>query len=232
MSVMLDAPWLEFDLGREMTVLSWAPHGAGYRQARRLIWRQVRNADLPEGLDVAAWLRTELEARGALDAVALLTSRDVRAHHVAQASVEGIVVTALATVGLSNAERVGHRVDRSGRDWDRDLAQDMRARGLGTINIGLRIDAPLSQIGLLEALSIATQARTTAILDARHMLPDLSGPATGTGTDCIAVAAPAGTNDYAGMHTALGEAIGQAVLQAVGAGALDWQKTIGQISGG
>ncbi|MCC5966783.1 MAG: adenosylcobinamide amidohydrolase [Natronohydrobacter sp.] len=232
MSVLLDVPWLEFDLGRDMQVLSWAPHGAGYRQARRLIWRQVRNADLPEGLDVAEWLNRELTARKALDCVAMLTSRDVRAHHVGRALVEGIEVTALATVGLSNAERVGHRVDRSGRDWNRDLAQEMRAREFGTINIGLRIDAPLSQTGLLEALSIATQARTTAILEAGHVLPDLSGLATGTGTDCIAVAAPEGTNDYAGLHTAVGQAIGQAVLQAVCEGACDWQASIGQISGG
>lgn len=232
MSVVLDAPWLEFDLGREMQVLSWAPHGAGYRLADRLIWRQVRNADLPEGLDVGDWLRRELAARGALEAVVMLTSRDVRAHHLARAEVEGVDVTALATVGLSNAERVGHRVDRSGRDWNRDLTQESQAREYGTINIGVRIDAPLSQTGLLEAMSIATQARTTAILEAGHRLPDQSGLATGTGTDCIAVAAPEGANDYAGLHTAVGEAVGRAVLQAVREGARGWQATIGQISGG
>ena len=232
MTITLDSPWLEFDLGREMQVLSWAPHGAGYRQAHRLLWRQVRNADLPEDLDVNAWLQGELAARDALDAVVMLTSRDLRAHHLARASVAGVEVTALATVGLSNAERVGHRVDRSGRDWNRDLTQEMQTRRLGTINIGLRIDAPLSQTGLLEALSIATEARTAAIMEAGHVLPDLSGLATGTGTDCIAVAAPAGADDYAGLHTSVGQAIGQAVLQAVREGARDWQASIGQISGG
>lgn len=232
MVVTLDAPWLEFDLGQDMQVLSWAPYRAGFQRARRILWRQVRNADLPEGLDVGAWLRAELQARDALDAVCMLTSRDVCAHHLAVAEVEGVAVTALATVGLSNAERVGHRVDRSGRDWNRDLAQELRARDYGTINIGLRINAPLSQTGLLEALSIAVQARTTAILEAGHVLPDLAGLATGTGTDCIAVAAPGGGNDYAGLHTAIGHAIGEAVLQAVGEGARAWQATIGQISGG
>lgn len=232
MVVMLDAPWLEFDLGQDMQVLSWAPHRAGFQRARRILWRQVRNADLPEGLDVCDWLRSELQAREALDAVCMLTSRDVRAHHLGRAQVEGVTVTALATVGLSNAERVGHRVDRSGRDWNRDLVQELRDMGYGTINIGLRISAPLSQTGLLEALSIATQARTTAILEAGHVLPDLAGLATGTGTDCIAVAAPSGGDDYAGLHTAIGHAIGQAVLQAVGQGARAWQATIGRISGG
>ncbi|TVP72647.1 MAG: adenosylcobinamide amidohydrolase [Rhodobacteraceae bacterium] len=229
--IRLDAPWLEFDLGAPLPVLSWAPHGAGYLRASRILWRQVRNADLPEGLDVGDWLRRELRTRGALGSVCMLTSRDVTAHHVASAQVEGVTAQAVATVGLSNAERVGHRVDRSGRDWNRDLAQELRAR-LGTINIALRLDAPLSQTGLLEGLSIATQARTAAILEAGHNLPDGAGRATGTGTDCIAIAAPEGTNDYAGLHTAIGEAIGQAVLSAVSAGARDWQATIGRISGG
>ncbi len=232
MRLMLETPWLEFDLGQEMQVLSWAPHRAGFQHARRILWRQVRNADLPAGLDVGEWLRRELHEREALDSVCMLTSRDVGVHHLAIAEQDGIIVTALATVGLSNAERVGHRVDRSGRDWNRDLTQELSTREFGTINIGLQISAPLSQTGLLEALSIAAQARTTAILEAGHVLPDLSGLATGTGTDCIAVAAPAGENDYAGLHTAVGQAIGQAVLQAVGEGARAWQATIGQISGG
>lgn len=232
MSVTLHAPWLEFDLGQLMQVLSWAPHGAGYTRARRILWRQVRNSDLPPDLDVTMWLAGQLHAYQALDAVCMLTSRDVAHHHVTISQVEGVCVQAVATVGLSNSERVGHRVDRSDRDWNRDLAAESRAKGFGTINIALRIDAPLSQTGLLEALSIATQARTTAILNAAHMLPDGSGLATGTGTDCIAVAAPEGENAYAGLHTALGQAIGQAVLQSVGEGARDWQASVGRLSGG
>jgi adenosylcobinamide amidohydrolase len=56
------------------------------------------------------------------------------------------------------------------------------------------------------------------------MLP--SGLATGTGTDCIAVAAPQGAEAFSGLHTALGEAIGQAVLRAVGKGAQVWMDTV------
>ncbi len=230
MKLVLNAPWLDCDLGQEMQVLSWAPHGAGFTRTRRILWRQVRNADLPPGLDVGVWLRAELAQRRALDAVCMLTARDVAAHHFSRAEVGGISVQAVATVGLSNAERVGHRVDRTGRDWNRDLAQE--ARAIGTINIALHLDAPLSQTGLIEALSIATQARTLAILDAAHALPDGAGLATGTGTDCIAVAAPPGTNDYAGLHTDIGAAIGKAVLCAVREGAQAWQASVGKLSGG
>jgi adenosylcobinamide amidohydrolase len=73
---------------------------------------------------------------------------------------------------------------------------------------------------LIEALSIATQARTAAVMDVNLMLP--TGRATGTGTDCIAVAARPGPALYAGLHTDIGEALGAAVYQATMTGARDW----------
>lgn len=222
MRVTLDAPWLDCDLGAPHRVLSWAPHRPGYQTARHILWRQVRNADLPADLDVGAWLAREMARR---EGVCLLTSRDIACHHTTRAMVEGVTAQALATVGLSNAEAVGARVDRTGRDWDKVLAP------YGTINIAVRLSLPLSDTGLLEAQSIATQARTAAIIGAGHAVPG-GAIATGTGTDCIAVAAPPGAEDYAGLHTPLGEAIGRAVFDAVARGAADWQATIGPQSEG
>ncbi len=46
--------------------------------------------------------------------------------------------------------------------------------------------------------------------------------ATGTGTDCIAIAALPGRLGGAGLHAAVGEALGRAVREAVTAGAADW----------
>ncbi|WP_138934176.1 adenosylcobinamide amidohydrolase [Roseovarius arcticus] len=215
----LDAPWLEFDLGADMQVLSWAINRPGMVIARRILWREVRNADLPADLDVEAWLHGALEARGALDAVTFLTSRDITFHHVAEVQVEGVSAIAVATAGLSNAERIGYRMDRSGQNW-------------GTINVALRLDAGqgashpagLTEAAMIEALSIAASARTAAVMDAGLDLP--KGRATGTGTDCIAVAALRGTVSYAGMHTALGEAAGRAVYDAVHAGAAEWMQTV------
>ncbi len=208
-----DAPWLEFDLGADMQVLSWAVNRPGLVTARRILWREVRNVDLPQDLDVSDWLHGQLSARGALDAVTFLTSRHIRCHHVAEAEVGAVRATAIATVGLSNAERIGQRIDRAGHDW-------------GTINIALRLDAGpdagLIDVALIEALSIAAAARTAAVMEVGMDLP--SGRATGTGTDCIAVAARAGTIAYAGMHTELGEAAGRAVHDAVTAGAQEWMR--------
>lgn len=210
-TVHLNRPWIDFDLGASHRVLSWTMNKPGFTTASHIIWREVRNADLSKDLDVTSWLAGELAAKGWQAHPALLTSRDVTAYHVASATVEDVTATCVATVGLSNAERIGHRLDRSGKDW-------------GTINIAVQVDCGLNDSAFIEILSIATQARTAAIIDTRHMLP--SGATTGTGTDCIAIAAPQGTAQFAGLHTAIGEAVGSATYQAVRAGAQEWMDTV------
>lgn len=203
----LRRPWLEFGLGAGMRVLSWAPHRPGMVSARRILWREVRNADLTPDLDVDAWLDAELRARGALDAVAFLTSRDIGLFTRASARAGGVSAQAVATVGLTNAERIGHRLDRADAQW-------------GTINVALRLDAGLNEAALLEAMSIAVEARTAAVMDVELGLRP--GRATGTGTDCVAVAAPIGQARHAGMHTDIGEVAGRAVYDAVAQGARAW----------
>lgn len=206
-TVTLDHPWMEFDLGTEMQVLSWAINRPGIVRARRIVWREVRNADLTPDLEVEPWLASELRRRKALDAVTLLTSRNIRCYEESIARVGNITAHAVATVGFSNAERVGARLDRSGSDW-------------GTINVAVRLDAGLTQAAQLEVMSIAVQARTTAVMDAALHLP--TGIATGTGTDCVAVACHTGHAPYAGLHTEIGEATGRAVYDAVFRGAQHW----------
>lgn len=209
--VTLERPWITFDLGAPMQVLSWAINRPGFVTADRIVWREVRNADLTCDMDVHGWLKRTLEDRGDSEAVCFLTSRDVRFYTQASAGAADVAAHCVATVGLSNAERVGHRVDRSTTDW-------------GTINIAVSVQSSLSQTGLIEALSIAAQARTAAIMEIGMDLP--VGIATGTGTDCIAVAAPAGDTDYAGLHTQIGEVIGAAVYRATLQGAQDWMRDV------
>ncbi|WP_319824646.1 adenosylcobinamide amidohydrolase [Thalassovita sp.] len=212
MTVTLDRPWITFDLGQRMRVLSWAINRPGLVTARRILWREVRNADLPRDLDVQDWLSGVLTERGAQDAVCFLTSRDVRAVTQTIATVDGVTAQAVATVGLSNAERVGTRFARDPSAW-------------GTINVAVRVSEGLTDTALLEAVSIATQARTAAVMETGLTLP--TGIATGTGTDCIAVAAPDGVGQYAGLHTAVGHALGRAVYDAVLQGAQDWMVSPG-----
>lgn len=212
MSVTVDRPWISLDLGQEMRVLSWAVNRPGLVRAKEILWREVRNADLPRDLDVYEWLGDVLRDRGALDAVCFLTSRDVRAVTQATKTVGQVTAQAVATVGLSNAERIGTRFERDPAAW-------------GTINIAVRLNVGLTETAMLEAVSIATQARTAAVMEIGLQLP--TGIATGTGTDCIAVAAPDGDQQYAGLHTDIGVALGGAVYEAVAQGAQEWMVSPG-----
>jgi adenosylcobinamide amidohydrolase len=141
------------------------------------------------------------------DAVGMLTSRDVGTWSEAVAKVEGITAHCVATVGLSNAESVGRRLPYHTADY-------------GTINIGLSVNAALTEAAQLEAISIAVQARTLAVMAAGLTLT--TGIATGTGTDCLALACLPGEGRYAGLHTPVGEAVGAAVRDCLTAAARAW----------
>lgn len=205
--ITLNRPWLEFDLGHDMQVLSWSLNRPGFVKTRRILWREVRNTDLPTELDVDAWLASELRQHNSSDAVTMLTSRDIGCFVDEVARIGNTTAHAVATVGLSNAERVGHRVDRSGQSW-------------GTINIALRLDHAMTEAAMIETMALVVQARTAAVMDVGLKLP--TGIATGTGTDCVAVACPAGKTRFAGLHTEIGEATGRAVYAAVRKGADEW----------
>ncbi|MDN5788601.1 adenosylcobinamide amidohydrolase [Pseudorhodobacter sp.] len=207
-TVSLARPWLEFDLGAEMRVLSWAVNRPGFAMTRRIRWREVRNADLPKTLDVGDWLDDELAAVNASDAVAFLTSANITRFTTATVKVGRCTAQCVATVGLSNAERVGQRMARAKGDC-------------GTINIAVRLNCGLTRPALIEALSIATQARTAAVMEVDLTLA--TGRATGTGTDCIAIAARPGPALYAGLDTDIGEALGAAVYRATLKGAREWK---------
>ena len=204
-SVTLDRPWLIARLAAPMRVLSHAPHGAGYRSTDTVLWREVKNADLPAGFAAEDWFAGQM-AR-APGAVGMMTSRDIGTWRQARAQVDGVTAQAVVTLGLSNAESVGHRLPWHSADF-------------GTINILVATDAALTETAQLEALTIAVQARTVGVMAAGLDLA--TGRATGTGTDCMAIACPPGQGRYAGLHTAVGEAVGAAVLQAVSATAADW----------
>ncbi|QDY71686.1 adenosylcobinamide amidohydrolase [Qingshengfaniella alkalisoli] len=209
--VQLARPWLTFDLCRPHQVLSWAVHRPGLAEARHIVWREVRNADLTAEFNSEAWLGQELKLRGQGGAVGFLTSRNVSCFEESSVIIGATTAHAVVTVGLSNAERVGHRVAQIER--------------VGTINVAVQVDQGLSLPAMVEASSIAVQARTAAML--AHDVSTSKGMATGTGTDCVAVAAPAGDLRYAGLHTELGEAVGRVVYDCVTRGVAQWLRTHG-----
>jgi len=206
--VSLSPPWLEMKFPRPLQVMSWTLNMPGLTEADRILWREVSNADLPPDFDVRTWLEQELRLRNAAEVPCFLTSRNIRRFVEEYAEVEGIQAHAVVTLGLSNGERVGQRMNYSGRDW-------------GTINIAVECSLGLSPAAMLEAISIVTQARTAALMEHGPQLP--TGQITGTGTDCIAVAAPAGDTAFAGLHTPQAEAIGRAAYNAIARSTKDWR---------
>jgi adenosylcobinamide amidohydrolase len=205
----LRSPFLMVRFDSDHRTLGWSLTKPGFASARDVVWLEVREADLGPHVDPLGFMRTKLCSQGLDDAAAFMTAREIARHHVAQSRVGRAVVTCVTTVGLTNGERVGER------RWTHDSVA-------GTINTLVHVSHALASGAFVEAISIATQARTAAIMDTNKLR---DGPAiTGTGTDCIIIAAPesGAPATCAGLHTELGEAIGAAVFDATHAGAAEW----------
>ncbi|HXI60396.1 MAG TPA: adenosylcobinamide amidohydrolase [Polyangia bacterium] len=192
-------------------LLSWAIVNGGRTKTDVVVWREVRLAELGPTVDAGALLRETLAQVDAPGAVGLLTARDIRRHETERAARDGIQAECLATVGLGNLLAVG------------DPTTALRSP-VGTINLLCRVSVGLTEEALLEASAIAAEARTAAVLAAGLRSPLSGRPATGTGTDCIVIAAPATARPdrFAGKHTACGSAMGAAVFGAVSRGVARW----------
>jgi len=210
LSVKLEPPFLLATFPVPHRVLSWSMLRPGFHTVHRVAWLEIHNRDLPPDVDAAQLIRDRVGGARLDDAVVFVTSRDIHRHHLERAAVETERATCLTTVGLSNSERVGVRLHQPP-----PLA--------GTINTLVQVSRPLSEAALIEAVSIATEARTAAVLDSGERRKGLA--ITGTGTDCIAIAAPLGDDAavFAGKHTAIGECIGAAVYRATAEGIRAWR---------
>ena len=204
MTPLRDGPWLDVPLGARCRTLGWCLNAPGFGEADTVHWREVRDADLGPDLDAGAWLAGELAASGRAGPC-FVTSRDL-SRFEAQ---EGGSVRVVATVGLGNAERIGHRA----------------GMGAGTINVLARLEVPLSDGALVEALSLLVEARTAAVME--HGPGGPGGRMTGTGTDCALVAAPPGDGRHVGKHTEIGAALGRTAYDAVAAGVRAWMEEHG-----
>jgi adenosylcobinamide amidohydrolase len=142
--------------------------------------------------------------------VGLLTAAQVTA--VVQREDEGAHVG--ATVGL----RVPTWAAAPHGSADPELAPIRRP---GTINIVVSVPVPLSDAAFVNAVVTATEAKTQAVLDAGFAC-------TGTASDAVCVAAPAGAPgvDFAGPRSLWGARIARAVHAAVYAGALDYASAV------
>ena len=195
--------WLIVRFPEPQRVLSWAVVGGGKRIVETVAWYRVTGDELEPPVDAKDFLKGRLKEASLPKALGLLTSVDLDGYADRVKGAEGITARSVATVGLSNALRVGDppRVRRP----------------VGTINILSQVSVPLSKEAFLEALSIATEARTAVLLESGIQSIETARPATGTGTDCIVIAAPVSGEGakFAGKHTLIGHLIGASVIEAV-----------------
>jgi adenosylcobinamide amidohydrolase len=190
--------------------LSWAVTGGGFVRTDAVVWRHVTEDELVPGIDVARFTAAVLDGAGLRGAIGLLTARDLTTFDCVTRQAGDEAARCVATVGLGNALAAG---DPPG------------PFAVGTINLLLQLATPLSDGALVELVALAAEARTAAVLDAAVPSRRSAKLATGTGTDCIVVAAPDARGvgaPYAGKHTLLGALAGGAVREAVTRGVRRW----------
>jgi adenosylcobinamide amidohydrolase len=191
--------------------LSWAILNGGFCFARHVINHHVDGNDALFCAQPGPWLERAATALGLQGkVVAMATAVEMR--HTAQVSMVsgGARVTCFATVGCGNALSVG------------DLASitlEEAAPSLHTINMILMIEPGVTDEAMVEAIQIATEGRVRALYEKGIKSCQSGLPATGTGTDCVAVVSlDTGVERYCGKHTKLGELIGGAADMAVAKG--------------
>lgn len=140
--------------------------------------------------------------------VGMMTAAEMKSLRLEKETVQDIEIAVLVTSGLSNPRHVGDHAEH------REMITNKT--DVGTINTIVLTSASLSQAALVEAMMIATEAKTAALVDANILSPISQKIATGTGTDAIAIVNGHGaTVQFCGKHVLFGEVLGRLVKTAV-----------------
>ncbi len=195
--------YLHVIFDRDLKVASNAVIGGGFVQARHFLNMFVDksyNSDTPAA-DLREWLKP-------LDvpverAVAMMTAVHLPTRAIGVKTVGDIPMFAIVTAGVGNA------VDITTGD-----VEDIRYQA-GTINTMIFIDACLTDGAMLNAIMSATEAKTKLLADLEIKDSASGSIATGTSTDCIAIACTGRgpVLPYAGSATTIGRGIGQLVYE-------------------
>lgn len=206
----LSSRTLVIELPARYRVLGWAPMRGGLSRARVILNHQIALDDRDSTESPVACLAQVARSLGFRPAqtVGMMTGANVQLASSVSMRRQALSVSAWCTAGCSNALRVGDRAT-------------VRRAEAGTINIAVVINQQVNVAVLAEALQLAVEARVVAVQQSGVKSRRSGLPATGTGTDCIVIAAPERSLDgqgrilaYAGKHTELGELIGRTVLKA------------------
>jgi adenosylcobinamide amidohydrolase len=189
-------------------VMSWAILNGGLRtNASHIINHRVdqRTADVGprETLREAAG-RVGIKATF----VGMLTGADVRRFSMARAVHDELQACVISTAGCANLSTVGET-----GNYVEGCSPPVAA---STINIIVALNYAFTQEAMLEAMAIVTEAKVRAVYEFGLKSVATGESATGTGTDCIAVAMGRDRRYvFCGKHTKWGELVGRASLESV-----------------
>jgi adenosylcobinamide hydrolase len=194
---------------RPVQILSWAILNGGFRsQVAHFINHRVATCS-PGGIAPETYLRQvggRLGLKGTV--VGMMTAADVHRHSISYASYKDLKAIALATAGCNNLATVGEE--------GHFMESESLPLCIGTINLLVAVNYHFTHEAMLEAIAISTEAKVKAIHEAGLRSRQISELATGTGTDCVAIAA--GTERryrICGKHTKWGELIGRVSLAVI-----------------
>jgi adenosylcobinamide amidohydrolase len=189
-------------------------------------WRMISSGSVGGGIGPRAWwlnagvardyartdLRVHLDELAAVagvtgPGVGMLTAADVRGW--TRADDGGVAVA--ATVGLGVPVLAAATPER--------IAGEV-VRAVGTINVLAVVPVPLADAALVNAVLTLTEAKTQALVE--HGVPG-----TGTASDAVCIACPAGTagrpaEPFCGPRSFWGARLARAVHAAVGDGTAAW----------
>lgn len=192
---------LVVDLGRIYRCLSSAVLGGGLTHART--WFNLRVPPDYARTDPERHLRQEADGLPG-PVVGMLTAASVARFRSAAFG----EARAIGTVGARHGLAAAGTRPRS-------------APRVGTINVLVVVNDPLSDAALVAAVQTAVEAKAQALADARVRALNADGFATGTATDSICVACvPGASVAFAGPATRVGADIARAVHGVVLPGAL------------
>jgi len=207
-SIRVEHEALVLSFPQPVRVLSWAVLNHGFCYANHMINHHVDKDDAGFAVDPEEWLNSAVRRLG-LHGTVVGMATGVKIELLEQASFSNreMEATCFATVGPSNALTVGDNTDQT------SMGETAASH---TINMILLVRPGLSDGAMVEAIQIATEGRVRALFEMRILSTRSRLPATGTGTDCVAVVSlDKSETPYCGKHTKLGELIGLAAYTAV-----------------
>ena len=194
-------------------VISSAVLGGGFAQAGHILnlkvekQSAVKNTDFKPPAAVLSGYCLKNNWSGVT--VGMMTAASMESYRMVSAVRQAVDIIVLVTSGLSNVRRAGDQAEH------REILPAVS--DVGTINIICLTSAGMVPAAMIEAVMTVTEAKAAALQNLDIKSPVSNQPATGTGTDSMAIAADpkAEKIKYCGKHVVFGEILARLVIEAV-----------------